>query len=169
MTPAAIAVAIAVPLAGWRLYMRMRRLRTRQRLGARRPWVNVVLAAVLVMVLGLIASSSPPAMAGLGVGVVAGGGLGLHALRRTVFEATPAGLFYTPGSRAGVLLGLLSARASPGVPRNWPAWTRPCSSPVSRASWLRHRRWPCWVRWPATREPMPPGSSTGVVHREWRY
>ena len=107
MTPAAIAVAIAVPLAGWRLYMRMRRLRTRQRLGARRPWVNVVLTAVLVMVLGLIASSSPPAMAGLGVGVVAGGGLGLHALRRTVLEATPAGLFYTPGSRAGVLLGLL--------------------------------------------------------------
>jgi len=80
MTPAAIAVAIAVPLAGWRLYMRMRRLRTRQRLGARRPWVNVVLTAVLVMVLGLIASSSPPAMAGLGVGVVAGGGLGLTLL-----------------------------------------------------------------------------------------
>jgi hypothetical protein len=83
----------------------------RQRLSPLRPWLTVTLCPLLVVLL-LLGSMANPATgplvaAGLAAGVAAGVALGLYGTRLTRFEATPAGLFYTPNAHLGIALSLL--------------------------------------------------------------
>ena len=92
-------------LVAWRVHARMRRMIGRQRLSPLRPWLAVTLFPLLA-VLVLVASLADPAgdprvAAGLAAGALAGVALGLYGTRLTRFEATQAGLFYTPNAHLG--------------------------------------------------------------------
>ena len=102
-----ITVILVVALVVWRLYARIRRVIGRQRLSKMRPWVTVI-AFPLILVLILSGRLLHPmtAVAVLG-GAVVGIALGLLGTRLTKFEATPAGLFYTPNAHLGIGLSLL--------------------------------------------------------------
>ena len=102
-----ITVLLVVALVAWRLYSRIRRMVGRQRLSTARAWITIV-AFPLILVLVLTGSLLHPltAVAVLG-GAVVGIALGLLGTRLTKFEATPAGLFYTPNAHLGVALSLL--------------------------------------------------------------
>lgn len=91
----------------WRVYRRIRRMVGRQRLSRVRPWFTVTLFPLLIVFLALATLAHPAAALGLLAGVAAGVGLGELGLRLTRFEATPAGLFYTPNAHLGIALSLL--------------------------------------------------------------
>jgi hypothetical protein len=101
-----IVVAFAA-LVVWRVYARIRRVIGRQRLSTVRPWITVVVFP-LILVLILSTSLLHPMSAAAVLGAAAVGlGLGLLGTRLTKFEATPAGLFYTPNAHLGIALSLL--------------------------------------------------------------
>jgi hypothetical protein len=102
-----LTVVLVVALVVWRVYARIRRVIGRQRLSTVRPWVTVVvfpLVAALVLSTSLLHPLTGVALAG---GAVVGIALGLLGTRLTRFEATPAGLFYTPNAHLGIALSLL--------------------------------------------------------------
>ncbi len=102
-----ITVLLVVALVVWRVYARIRRTIGRQRLTKVRPWITVVVFP-LVAVLVLATSLAHPMVGGaLVAGAAVGIGLGLLGTRLTRFEATPAGLFYTPNAHLGIALSLL--------------------------------------------------------------
>jgi len=106
--PTALLVPAGVAaLVGWRLYARVRRMVTRQRLSRVRPWVTLLIFPVLVAVLLIGSRSHPSAATALAAGVAAGALLGVYGLRLTKFEQTPAGLFYTPNLHLGIALSAL--------------------------------------------------------------
>jgi len=102
-----ITTLLVVALVVWRLYARIRRVIGRQRLSRVRPWITIVVFP-LILLLILTGSLLHPmtAVAVLG-GAVVGIALGLLGTRLTKFEATPAGLFYTPNAHLGIGLSLL--------------------------------------------------------------
>jgi len=102
-----IIVLAFAALVVWRVHARIRRKIGRQRLSTARPWLTA-LAFPLIFVLLLAphlshSSVGPAALAGATVGI----GLGVLGTRLTKFEATPAGLFYTPSAPLGIALSLL--------------------------------------------------------------
>jgi hypothetical protein len=102
-----ITVVLVVVLVAWRLYSRIRRMIGRQRLSTVRPWLTIVL---FPLILALVLAGSllhPMTAAAVAGGAVAGIALGLLGTRLTRFEATPAGLFYTPNAHLGIALSLL--------------------------------------------------------------
>lgn len=102
-----IAIAIAVPLIAWRLYARIRRMVGRQRLTRVRPWIQLTIFPLLIGLLGWASLAHPLNLAVLGAGIAAGAALGAYGLRRTAFEPTPQGLFYTPNAHLGIALSTL--------------------------------------------------------------
>jgi hypothetical protein len=94
-------------LIAWRLYARVRRAIGRQRLSPLRPWISVILLPLLLATILLGSMLQPAAAAALVAGIAIGIGLGLYGTRLTKFEATPAGLFYTPNAHLGIALSLL--------------------------------------------------------------
>ena len=100
-------VIAVVALVAWRAYARIRRVIGRQRLSTVRPWITVVVFPLLLAL--VLAASLLHPMTGVAVaaGAALGIGLGLLGFRLTKFEATPAGLFYTPNAHLGIALSLL--------------------------------------------------------------
>jgi len=102
VAPIAIGALIA-----WRLHARIRRMVGRQRLAPLRPWISVTLFPLILLLILAGSITQPAAALGLAVGAAAGIGLGVYGTRLTRFEATPAGLFYTPNAHLGIALSLL--------------------------------------------------------------
>ena len=105
--PATITLLIAVPLILWRVYSRIRRMVGRQRLSKVRPWITVVIFPLIIAMLALAALTHPERLAWLAAGLAGGAMLGVYGLRKTRFEATPQGFFYTPNAHLGIALSLL--------------------------------------------------------------
>ena len=102
-----LTVLLVVALVVWRVYSRIRRVIGRQRLSTVRPWITVVvfpLVAALVLATSIVHPLTGVALLG---GAAVGIGLGVLGTRLTRFEATPAGLFYTPNAHLGIGLSLL--------------------------------------------------------------
>jgi hypothetical protein len=109
--PSSMVIVALVPLIVWRLYSRYRRLVGRQRSKAWRHRVTVVFFPLLLLALSLPLYLHPLALAALAGGIAAGSGLAVIGLRKTLFEVTPEGYFFTPHSRIGIaLLSLMVAR-----------------------------------------------------------
>jgi hypothetical protein len=107
LTPSAVTLLALVPLLAWRAYLRFRRMVGRQRLSRVRPWITLAVFPLLIALLGLAAAGAPRSLAWMAAGLAAGALLGVFGLRRTTFEPTPRGLFYTPNAHLGVALSLL--------------------------------------------------------------
>ncbi|CAN5360317.1 hypothetical protein BH10PSE17_BH10PSE17_25250 [soil metagenome] len=109
MQTASIISYALIPLIGWRLYKRFRRMVGRQTSVAWRHWTTVVVFPTILTLLGTFAFRSPLALEALFGGVAAGLILALVGLRLTRFEHTPQGFFYTPNAHIGIALTLLFA------------------------------------------------------------
>ena len=111
LTPAAVGIAIAVPLIAWRMYRRVRRLIGRQRSKAWRHWTAAIFFPLLLAMLALGALVRPASLAILVVSAAIGVGLAIWGLELTRFEKTAEGIFYTPNAHIGIALSsLLVAR-----------------------------------------------------------
>ena len=107
LNPSTITLIIVVPLILWRVYSRIRRMVGKQRLSKVRPWITLVVFPLILAMLALASLQHPQNLALLAAGVAAGALLGVYGLKRTKFEPTPEGLFYTPNAHLGIALSLL--------------------------------------------------------------
>lgn len=103
------AMFVVLPLLAWRFHVRFRRMVGRQRLSRVRPWITATAFPLLVVALGYASRSDPNLVWCLGGGVFTGVFLGAFGIRKTKFEATPEGLFYTPNAHLGIALSLVFA------------------------------------------------------------
>jgi hypothetical protein len=103
----ALSLAVLLPLIGWRVYLRFKRMVGRQRLSRVRPWITLTVFPAIALLLAASARHQPQRLALLAAGLVVGAALGVYGLRKTKFEPTPQGLFYTPNAHLGVALSLL--------------------------------------------------------------
>lgn len=107
VNPSTITLLVLAPLLIWRLYSRIRRMVGRQWLSRVRPWITVILFPLLVLLLASAGYARPELLLWLAGGLASGGFLAVYGLRRTQFEPTPQGLFYTPHAHLGIALSLL--------------------------------------------------------------
>jgi hypothetical protein len=110
--PSLITWLVLLPLVVWRMVARFRRLTQRQRLTRVRPWVTLTLFPLILWLLAMTAfvPPNPPQpfkLVWLAVGIAAGALLAVYGLKRTRFEVTAEGLFYTPDARLGIALSVL--------------------------------------------------------------
>jgi len=96
-----------IPLIAWRVYSRVKRLVGRQRLSRVRPWITLTLFPLLLLLFASFAFPHLEVLAWLGGGIAAGAALGIYGLRKTRFEPTREGLFYTPNAHLGIALSFL--------------------------------------------------------------
>jgi len=104
--PTLVTVGILVLLA-WRVYVRIRRMVGRQRLSRVRPWITLMVFSLII--LSLAASTLAHAERFIWfIGALASGvALSVYGLKKTNFEVTPQGLFYTPNAHLGIALSML--------------------------------------------------------------
>jgi hypothetical protein len=107
MSPNAIALAVIVPLLGWRLYARTRRNFGRQLIRPRRMWARVGIFALITLLVATTGFAAPRLAAGLAVGCAGGFALGWVALKFTRFEITGSDDCYYPNPWIGVALTAL--------------------------------------------------------------
>jgi hypothetical protein len=98
---------VLIPLIVWRSYSRIRRSIGRQPLSKVRPWITLGVFPLLIALLAWSAHARPELLWALAGGLVGGALLGVYGIRKTKFEATPQGLFYTPNAHLGIALSLL--------------------------------------------------------------
>lgn len=108
-TPSAstITTVVLVPLLAWRIYVRFRRASGRQRLSRYRAPIALTLYAVIIAAVSLANVHRPVDSIAFALALLAGVCLAAFALRRTQFDPTPKGLFYTPHGPIGISLAVL--------------------------------------------------------------
>lgn len=106
-TPVTATWIVAIPLIAWRLYARVRRVIGRQHFTAVRPRITLTLFPLLILVLSFAVRTQPGPLGGMAGGLLVGALLGFYGLRRTRFEVTPQGLYYTPNAHLGIALSLV--------------------------------------------------------------
>ncbi|MGC1175234.1 hypothetical protein [Polaromonas sp.] len=106
-TASTIATLALVPLLTWRIWIRFRRARGRQRLSRYRGPVTLTLYGLLLGAIALANWRYPAHLLAFALALALGAGLAVFALRRTRFEPTPAGLYYTPHGPIGIALAVL--------------------------------------------------------------
>jgi uncharacterized membrane protein YecN with MAPEG domain len=106
-SPSTVILIVLLLLIAWRVHARFRRLIGRQRLSKIRPRITLTIYPALTLLLCVAARSQPDRLWWLGAALGAGSLLGVFGLRRTRFEPTRKGLFYTPNAHLGIALLLL--------------------------------------------------------------
>ncbi|MGZ5045684.1 MAG: hypothetical protein ACXWG1_11870 [Usitatibacter sp.] len=106
-SPATLGLLILIPFLAWRAYARFRRMVGRQRLSRVRPWITLTVFPLLVLLLASASFAAPERLAWLATALAAGAALGVFGLKRTRFEPTRQGLFYTPNAHLGIALSVV--------------------------------------------------------------
>jgi len=107
MSLTTVALIILLPLLIWRVYSRVKQQMTRQRSILSRHYTGLLVFGGLLLVPSTELGDRPFGLAALAAGAIAGIVLGKYALRRTRFEDTPEGYYFTPPLRMGVLVAML--------------------------------------------------------------
>jgi hypothetical protein len=107
MSLTTLALIALVPLLVWRIYSRLKNQMTRQRSIVSRHYTGLIVFAAMILVPGTELGDRPFQLAALAAGAIAGIALGSYGFRRTRFEDTPEGYFFTPPSRMGVLVAMV--------------------------------------------------------------
>jgi hypothetical protein len=107
MSLTTLALIILVPFLVWRIYQRLKSRMVRQRSIMSRHYTGLLVFGAMLVVPATDLGERPLSLAALAAGALAGIGLATHGLRRTRFEDTPEGYFFTPPMRMGVLVGML--------------------------------------------------------------
>lgn len=138
--PAAVLPALTPYLAtagiGWLYYRRIRRSFGRQRWQPKRTIARLVLVSLVAVSLICAAVFLPHVGAGIGIGAVLGGALGVVALKHTHAQAIDGQRFYTPNPWIGgglslLLLGRLAWRWSQGALTGGSAQVAQQASPLT--------------------------------------
>jgi integral membrane sensor domain MASE1 len=107
MSLTTLALIFLVPFLVWRVYQRLKNQMARQRSIMSRHYTGLLVFGAMVLVPATELVDRPLSLAALAAGAIAGIGLGSYGLRRTRFEDTPEGYFFTPPMRLGVLVAML--------------------------------------------------------------
>jgi hypothetical protein len=107
--PNLIPLLIVAPLFIWRMYSRIKRNISRQKLGKWRPWITLTVFPIILVLISLGSFAHPLRLLAMVGGLVAGAALGVFGTRHTKFENTPEGLFYTPNAHLGLALSAIFA------------------------------------------------------------
>lgn len=107
MSLTTLALIALVPLLVWRIYSRIKNQMTRQRSILSRHYTGLFVFVAMLLVPGSELGDRPFQLAALAAGAIAGIALGTYGLRRTRFEDTPEGYFFTPPARMGILIAML--------------------------------------------------------------
>ena len=103
-----IALLILVPLLMWRVYARLKRMMARQQSVMSRHWTGLaVFTAMVLLPCSELVTQQPASLGWLAVGTAAGIAYAIWGLRRTRYEITPEGYFFTPNARLGMLVAML--------------------------------------------------------------
>jgi hypothetical protein len=102
-----LALIALVPILVWRVYARVKKQMTRQRSIVSRHYTGVLVFAGMLLVPLADLGDNPFALAALSGGALGGIALANYGLRKTRFEDTPEGYFFTPPMRVGVLVAML--------------------------------------------------------------
>jgi hypothetical protein len=106
-SPQTFVMLALIPIIGWRMYSRIRRMVGRQKSSPGRQWLTICLFPVLAILIGSVSATQPFAITALLAGIAVGAALGVLGHRLTKFEQTGEGLFYTPNAHLGVALSVL--------------------------------------------------------------
>jgi len=107
MNPYTLALIALVPFLIWRVYSRIRKQMLRQRSILSRHYTGLLVFAGMLLVPLPDLAGNPFSLAALAAGAIGGIVLGNYGLRKTRFEDTPEGYFFTPPMRLGVLVAML--------------------------------------------------------------
>jgi hypothetical protein len=107
MSLTTLALILLVPVLVWRVYRRVQSQMTRQRSILSRHYTGLLVFAAMVLVPATELGDRPFSLAALAAGALGGIALGNYGLRRTRFEDTSEGYFFTPPMRMGVLIAML--------------------------------------------------------------
>jgi integral membrane sensor domain MASE1 len=107
MSLTTLALILLVPFLVWRVYQRLKSQMLRQRSIMSRHYTGLLVFGAMLVVPATELGDRPLSLAALAGGAIAGIGIGTYGLRRTRFEDTPEGYFFTPPMRMGVLVGML--------------------------------------------------------------
>jgi phosphate/sulfate permease len=107
MSITTLALILLVPILVWRIYQRLKSQMTRQRSIMSRHYTGLLVFGAMMLVPAASLGDRPFSLAALGIGAIVGIGLANYGLRRTRFEDTPEGYFFTPPMRMGILVAML--------------------------------------------------------------
>ena len=107
MSLTTLALIILVPLLVWRIYARLKTHMARQRSILSRHYTGLLVFAGMLVVPATDLADRPLSLAALAGGAIGGIALGSYGLRRTRFEDTSEGYFFTPPARLGILVAML--------------------------------------------------------------
>lgn len=96
-----------IPLVGWRMYARFKRMVGKQRFSYARPWISLSIFPLITVFLVIATQAHLERLWLLVGGAAIGVGLGVIGLRKTKFEVAADDLFYTPNAHLGIALSLV--------------------------------------------------------------
>ena len=107
MSITTVALILLVPVLVWRIYQRVKSQMTRQRSILSRHYTGLLVFGAMVLVPLTQLLDRPLSLAALAAGAIAGLALGSYGVRKTRFEDTPEGYYFTPPMRMGILVAML--------------------------------------------------------------
>ena len=107
MTITTLALLLLTPILVWRIYTRLKTQMARQRSIMSRHYTGVLVFAGMILVSLSEVLTRPYALGALAAGTALGVFWGVFALKRTVFEDTEGGYFFTPPMRLGIVMAMV--------------------------------------------------------------
>jgi len=107
MSLTTLALIALVPILVWRIYQRLKAQMARQRSILSRHYTGLFVFSVMILIPATELVDRPFQLAALAAGAIAGIALGSYGLRRTRFETTPEGYFFSVPQRMSILVAML--------------------------------------------------------------
>jgi hypothetical protein len=107
MSLTTLALIVLVPLLVWRIYKRLSQQMVRTRSIMSRHYTGLLVFGAMLLVPITEMAERPLSLAALAGGALDGIALGYYALRRTRFEDTAEGYYFTPPARMSILIAML--------------------------------------------------------------
>lgn len=98
---------VLTPLLVWRVYNRIKARMVRQRSIVSRHYTGVLVFGAMILVPAAQLLDNLINLGALAVGAAFGIGWGVWAIKRTRFEDTPQGYYFTPPMRVGILMAMI--------------------------------------------------------------
>lgn len=102
-----LALLALTPILVWRIYSRLKTQMARQRSIMSRHYTGVLVFAGMILVSFSATLARPMELGALAVGSALGVSWGVFGLRRTVYEDTQGGYFFTPPMHLGIVMAMI--------------------------------------------------------------
>jgi hypothetical protein len=107
MTLTTLALLLLTPILVWRIYSRLKTQMARQRSIMSRHYTGVLVFVGMLLVSLSEVATRPMPLGALVAGAALGVFWGVFALKRTVYDDTEAGYFFTPPMRLGIVMAMI--------------------------------------------------------------